>query len=884
LKIAKRGKVIAAVLSSFSLGLLSTFIGIGMASADYVTAPSNLSIQTNQTSVELSNDFDVSGYAENANLLVSVSLSGGTAASFSVATTTGLTREFGYNSWLGVSSLSFTGTQANVNAALDSLTFNSGNTAGTTTLTVSVQEKISGSFYFEGTGHLYEYVPSSVSYIQARTNAGTRTLNGLTGYLVTITSDEEHNFVLTKIQNAFNIWIALSDRATEGVWVLDPKDGHPEQGTVIWNGLYNGTAATGKYAKWCGGEPNNSGNEDAAVTKWGGGNCWNDLPAEGWAGGIGGYVVEYEPTQTANPVHSDSMEIVVSSPPATTVPTTTVPPTTTTTTPVTTTVAPFYNAVENLTGTANENGSVFLDWDAPTSSNLEPHMYDVSWFDLNNGTESGGWGVWTYAANTSYTVGYFQFPGTTGYGPVRFKIRAGNAACVGEGQGSCVYGPYATVDVTVIDPTPTTTAAPTTTVPPTTVPVTTTTSSTTTTTTTTTTIATPPQTTTTTEYVAPTTTPEYATATTVGTIVPETTIPEETTTTTEPEEIEENEPDTATTSTSIPSPKEDTETTTPDTPDSDEPTDPQGSGETEQDNGEIPQESEDPVQEPSDETTQEESIEVEEIAESIAEASEEEAAEIVESVIDNIVESKTVEELTEEDKEEIAAVVSAVIEAGVSETVAVSLASEPAVLASIDVSQAEEIFSSVDEGGLTEEQGLAIVDAVQEATEEIRGAFEEAINIFAGAFDTYVALGSTIDVGTRKSVIAVAALQASAGAAMVASSSGNIGGSSSSNSNPNDAARREDEEEEEAGEIEGTDLREWLDTISMWIYVNGIRKFSMKQFLKKFAYETVGIGFTISSTVILWVTLSGFTRTVAIVASLAAFAAHYYVVMLKKDE
>jgi hypothetical protein len=850
---------------------------------------------------------------------------------------------------------------------------------------------------------------------------------------------------------------------------------------VIWNGLSNGTAATGKYAKWCGGEPNNSGNEDAAVTKWGGGNCWNDLPAEGWAGGIGGYVVEYEPTQTANPVHSDSMNIEIFA----------------------RSIAVPTNLSVTFSGT-NAN----LTWTAPVSGNTQVERYAVSWSPDN--FQSSGWAIsstttsatipnltlgtqyWfrvradndtltTYSSYTESISGtpeeistvVFSYGQTTvyqnkqidtnsktslvakararntQYGPDQFFvgielrgvgggliyshntgwvgltssyediILTVNSTSVGEEAWALVdsatlvigggdsefwagnYGPTVDSASLKLDDTelmsnvefssgdqywtssvgwqachatagnkpcpsvgvyvaPTTT---TTTVPPTfsgggcgpyqQITVTGNTNSPvwgsnpytddsnfaaaavhaglisvgqtatlepywvsnypyygastangittsewggswcgyyiklagtqtpTSTTSTSTTVATAPQTTTTTEY---------ATATTVGTIVPETTIPEETTTTTEPEEIEENEPDTATTSTSIPSPKEDTETTTPDTPDSDEPTDPQGSGETEQDNGEIPQESQDPVQESSDETTEENFTETEELIESITEATEEEAIEIIESIIKNIIEEKNVDELTEEDKEQITAVISAVIESGVSQEVAASLASEPAVLASIDVSQAEEIFSSVDEGELSEEQGAAIVEAVQQATEEIRGAFEEAINVFAGAFDTYVALGSTIDVGTRRSVIAVAALQATAGAAMAASSSGNIGGSSSSNSspksnsNPNDVARREEEEEEEAGEIEGTDLREWLDTISMWVYVNGIRKFSMKQLLKKFGYETAGIGFTISSTVILWVTLSGFTRTVAIIASLLAFAAHYYIVMLKKDE
>lgn len=138
----------------------------------------------------------------------------------------------------------------------------------------------------------------------------------------------------------------------------------------------------------------------------------------------------------------------------TTVPATTVPPTTTTTVPA------FFNAVQNLTGAVNNDGSVVLDWDAPTASNLQPHMYDVSWSDLVDGQESGGWGVWTYATNTAYEIGSFQFPNTTGYGPVRIKVRAGSAACVGEGGGSCVYGPYSTVDVVIPNPAAATTVPP----------------------------------------------------------------------------------------------------------------------------------------------------------------------------------------------------------------------------------------------------------------------------------------------------------------------------------------------------------------------------------------------------------------------------------------
>jgi hypothetical protein len=94
--------------------------------------------------------------------------------------------------------------------------------------------------------------------------------------LVTLTSADEENFVILNVpQN--NIWIALSDRLVEAQWRIDAG---PEAGTLIKTS--NGQTAgniQGQYNNWCGGEPNNAGDEDYAVTKWGGGSCWNDLPA-----------------------------------------------------------------------------------------------------------------------------------------------------------------------------------------------------------------------------------------------------------------------------------------------------------------------------------------------------------------------------------------------------------------------------------------------------------------------------------------------------------------------------------------------------------------------------------------------------------------------------
>jgi hypothetical protein len=967
---------------------------------------------SNASDIEIDDDFQVSGYSEEANLLVSLSITGSTQATMSLSVVTGLTREYGYNSWTNVSTLAFTGTQSDANTALASLTLSAGSTIGTATLNVSVQEKIAGANYFDGTGNFYEFVPGSITYMDARTAAGQRTLNGSSGYLVTITSEEEHNYVLTKIPDAYNIWIGLSDRAVEGTWVLDPKDGHPEQGTPVWSGLSNGSSIDGRYAKWCGGEPNDSGNEDAAVTKWNGGNCWNDLPATGYSGGIGGYVVEYEPTQGDNPIYTDSLEINIQ--------------------------APYLNVVTNLTAVANADGSVDLDWDEPTASNVDIYAYGVLFYDLDEigGTTSGGWGVWTNEG-TFYSLSTGMFSGTTGYGPVRFGIKAGNQSCFsGEGVGPCVYGPEVTVDATVLDPasattttssTTTITSTTTTTVPPslgvytatvadrdfyfqitetqtltvrtyawqfgidsmlwlynssnqviaqnddyfgldsyisinlqpgtyrlragvccgdpdawygssytieanlqstvapstttTTVPPTTTTTTTVPTTTTTTTSTTVPVTqppATTAPEPEPEPEPEPVTTTTVYVpTVTTTTVPEEeeeesTTTTTVPEEEEESTPTTlpdddeepsTETTTVVPPQEEDEETTT---------TPPQEYDEEQSE--EYPTEEPDQIEEIEEQASAtivivQDSENIGEIIDAVTEllndVSQEELAEVINLIIDSITEDKEAEDLTDEDKEKIAGVVQAIIQSGpIDADVAQELATNSAVLASISGEQAGSVFAAIETSDLTEEVKTQIIDAVQEAPVEVKQAFEEEINIYGEGFDEYIPLGSNIDVETRRSVIAVTTVLSTmtvAGAAGAASggSTGPSGGTSrggggsgspTPSSGTNDAARREEEEEEEGGGIEGPEDEEdiYLTRNSIFNYYTegGIemKKFNIFGLGKKVWEITAGLAFTLAGSFVMFVTLSGDTRKMAIIATVVALSVHYIHEVLKNDE
>lgn len=77
------------------------------------------------------------------------------------------------------------------------------------------------------------------------------------------------------------------------------------------------------------------------------------------------------------------------------------------------------------------------------------------------------------------------------------------------------------------------------------------------------------------------------------------------------------------------------------------------------------------------------------------------------------------------------------------------------VLATATVEQATELFASLDVATLTDDQVAELVTAVQQAPAEVRQAFEEQIDIFSGATDSYVPLGSTVPVSTRRTLIVV---------------------------------------------------------------------------------------------------------------------------------
>jgi hypothetical protein len=235
--------------------------------------------------------------------------------------------------------------------------------------------------------------------------------------------------------------------------------------------------------------------------------------------------------------------------------------------------------------------------------------------------------------------------------------------------------------------------------------------------------------------------------------------------------------------------------------------------------------------------------------------------------------------------EQVSTVVSLIIEqeGGVDAEQATELATSPKVLESISGEQASEVFDAVVVAEVSQEEGAEIAEALKEAPTDVKESFEEEINVFAGVFDTYTALGSSIDVGTRRNVIAVNLVTSTVA---LASAAGAIPtpGSNPSPAVPRQdvAVRKEEEETEAAGAIEG-EGPDWIKLISIYKYTDGVRTMDWKNFTKKFIYGVMGSGFTLAGAVVMYFTLSGLTQKIALWGTIIAFACSMFLHMKEPD-
>jgi len=169
---------------------------------------------------------------------------------------------------------------------LRSVTFNT--TSGSISdriITFTVVDELSDSLYYSETDHYYEFVSDpGIHWTAAKPAAESRSYSGLNGYLATVNSSGENDFISSKLSGEG--WMGASDAASENAWCWVTG---PEAGTQFWSGTGGGSVVGGCYNNWQSKEPNNHGSgEDYAHFR--GDGSWND-----YAGttSVGGYVVEY---------------------------------------------------------------------------------------------------------------------------------------------------------------------------------------------------------------------------------------------------------------------------------------------------------------------------------------------------------------------------------------------------------------------------------------------------------------------------------------------------------------------------------------------------------------------------------------------------------------
>jgi len=293
---------------------LSIFVNFNHTLAETITMPSSFTADTS-TLVQLSDSGvtpSISGFTAT-DLLATITASAGTLV---VTTTTGLEQASGYCDYTSDNSseptnckleasdheeIGFIGTQAEINAAIATLSFKGDGTTGSPTVTLSVTP--AGSLYNSANGHYYKVVNhgSSITWSDAKTAAEASTFNGLSGYLASVTSYQENNFIDEKA--GVNAWLGGTDADTEGCWkwsggpddgkiftVGNDADNTSSGGCTVDSGytVYEKAFGAGEFG-WNTNEPNNSGGEDRLHIKTDG--TWNDF-ANGNSN-VSFYVIEY---------------------------------------------------------------------------------------------------------------------------------------------------------------------------------------------------------------------------------------------------------------------------------------------------------------------------------------------------------------------------------------------------------------------------------------------------------------------------------------------------------------------------------------------------------------------------------------------------------------
>lgn len=297
-----RGKItrITNIVVAFVLmvGLISplAYTQNATAAGEVFTTVANKTTGPNST-ISLG-DLQVDGISEN-EIVVIVRAPGG-----ELEIDDSLVDVIGYGERLVISGL-----LSEVNAALATLTLQTYG-LGVTTVTATLGDTVDGhllvvdpdtgrgymivnDLYDEDTDELIEH---RLNWFDARDAAETYVYQGATGYLATITSQAENDFIALNLDN--NGWLGANDDDVEGEWRWVTG---PEAGQQFWQSTdydeddepQGGHAVGGMFNAWNEGEPNNQSGENCA--EFIAGDGWNDLPCgdDEDSEHLNGYVVEF---------------------------------------------------------------------------------------------------------------------------------------------------------------------------------------------------------------------------------------------------------------------------------------------------------------------------------------------------------------------------------------------------------------------------------------------------------------------------------------------------------------------------------------------------------------------------------------------------------------
>ena len=212
------------VKTLISIATVASFVALGLTFVSthepaYATSTAAVNVGATSVRVNQANNLGItlSGFStaeQSGNYQVTlkyVDANGVEQSNGSLSATQGSTSLItGYNSYTA-SKLGFKGTYQAIQTALSTVTWTPASASSGLTLRIGLATAPGANQYYDAnSGHYYEYVSTTRTWDAARTDAATRTLNGLNGYLVHITSRAENDFVANEA-SAPNVWIGASD-------------------------------------------------------------------------------------------------------------------------------------------------------------------------------------------------------------------------------------------------------------------------------------------------------------------------------------------------------------------------------------------------------------------------------------------------------------------------------------------------------------------------------------------------------------------------------------------------------------------------------------------------------------------------------------------------